>query len=322
MIDTIVMKVVGQYTDNFEEQLRLKKILEGVLNEYEITSRCTSLVASDLLELAGEYLLFRKFEGLAIKTLKHYTAELKRFACDVNKPARFITKVDLTLYFGRMDHLSKTTLANRMAIVFTFFTWLFDNERIDKNPVKNIKKPKVPKRLREGLTKEELEIVKSVCKDIREETLIEFLSSTGCRVGELEFLMISDLDFYKRQAKVIGKGDKQRVVFFSYRAKILLERYLKERKNTSQYIFGSVNKPYKGISIRQLERIVHEIGERCENRVFPHRLRHTFCTHSVNSGMSMAVVQQLMGHESLGTTEKYFKISKNTIESEYNRLSN
>ncbi|MGL5764112.1 MAG: tyrosine-type recombinase/integrase [Sarcina sp.] len=321
MIDTVIMKILGQYTEDFEEQLKLKKILEEVLNDYEISDRCTSLVASDLLDLAAEYILFRKFEGLSAKTLKHYTAELKRFAVEMNKPANFVTKVDLTVYFGRMEHLSKTTVANRMAVIFTFFTWLHDNEKIDKNPTRNIKKPRIPKKLREGLSKEELEIVKDACKNIRESALVEFLSSTGCRIGEIEFLKTTDLDFYKRQATVTGKGNKQRVVFFSHRAKILLQNYLKERKNDSLFLFGSVNKPYKGISIRQLERIVAEIGKRVENRVFPHRLRHTFCTVTVNSGMNMAVVQQLMGHESLATTERYFKISKNTIENEYNRLN-
>ncbi|WP_297437008.1 tyrosine-type recombinase/integrase [uncultured Clostridium sp.] len=320
-IDSIIIRVVGKYTDNFEEQLKLKSILEEVLNEYQITELSTSLIASDMMEHIREFILTKKFEGLSDKSLRNYSYELVRLSKYIIKPVNLITKVDLTLYFANFN-IAKTTLSTRITITKNFFTWLFENDKITDNPTKKIKKPRIDKKLREGLTKEELEIVKEACINIRERVVIEFLASTGCRVGELEFLRVRDIDFNTNQVKVTGKGNKQRIVIFNYKTKILLIKYFKERGFESEYVFCTTIKPYKNLGIRRLEEIVSAIGKRVNNRVYPHKLRHTFCTHKVDGGMSMPVVQQLMGHESLGTTERYFTLSKSTIENEYNKLSN
>ena len=320
MIESVIVKILGDIED-LELQLKIKPILQKHLNEYIISAKSTELVVSDIIEQATMFLAIKQSRGLAEGTIKNYKYELIRFANTFNRPLNSIKNMDLILYIASFKDIKATTKCTRINILKNFFGWLHETEYIGKNPSKYLDKPKTEKRLREGLTKEELERVKQACSTDREKVIVEFLAATGCRVSEASNLKIKDIDFNKKIAIVVGKGNKQRKVHFDAKTKILLEIYINNRKRESEYAFITQIGEIKKLGTRQFERLISDIGTKCGIKLFPHRLRHTFCSHKANSGMNMGVLQGIMGHEDLATTQRYFKINDEVIESEYNRLS-
>ncbi|HHD2753304.1 TPA: tyrosine-type recombinase/integrase [Clostridium perfringens] len=318
----IITKIVGKYTDDLEEQLKLTNIIEEVLYNYDIAPLTQELVTSDLEEKIYYFIANKKLEGVSDHTIKAYRTELLIFARYFKKPVASITTSDLKMYLATQQHLKKSTIKCKIKILRVFFTWLQEEDYIIKNPSIRIKGPKLPIRVREGLTLEQLEIVREACIDSRERAVIEFIVSTGCRAEETVNVKIKDLDYINNSLMVIGKGDKQRRVFFSPKAKILIEKYLADRRGNSEYLFCASKKPFNKISVRSLELIINKIEERSGLKInlYPHLFRHTFCTLKANAGISMIALQSLMGHESLATTQRYFKIADDVVASEYKRL--
>ena len=119
---------------------------------------------------------------------------------------------------------------------------------------------------------------------------------------------------------VTGKGDKDRVVYFSVRARLMLQEYIKERKG-GEGLFVSSKSPYDPLKPRAIQRIVHNISEKAglAGRVHPHLLRHTFATLALNSGMDVTVIQRLLGHEDIATTQIYAAMNEEVIKHQYNK---
>ena len=184
--------------------------------------------------------------------------------------------------------------------------------------IKSIKIDKVG--ARQALTVEELERLRDACVTYREKALIEFLVSSGCRLSEVAQLSASDLDLMSRSVQVTGKGDKDRVVFFSIRARLMIEEYMVSRKGGTG-LFVSSKAPYEPLKPRAIQRMVRAISLRAglDKRVHPHLLRHTFATLALNGGMDIAVIQRLLGHENIATTQIYAEMSDETIRHQYNK---
>ena len=202
-----------------------------------------------------------------------------------------------------------------------FFGWLTMEEKIKKNPMSKIKSIKIDKvGARQALTVEELERLRDACVTYREKALIEFLVSSGCRLNEVAQLSASDLDLMSRSVQVTGKGDKDRVVFFSIRARLMIEEYMVSRKGGTG-LFVSSKAPYEPLKPRAIQRMVRAISLRAglDKRVHPHLLRHTFATLALNGGMDIAVIQRLLGHENIATTQIYAEMSDETIRHQYNK---
>ena len=182
--------------------------------------------------------------------------------------------------------------------------------------IKSLKLDK--KGARQALTVEELERLRDACKTYREKALIEFLVSTGCRLSEVAQLRAADLNLADRSVQVTGKGDKDRVVYFSVRARLMLQEYMVQRKG-GDGLFVSSKSPYEPLKPRAIQRIVRSLSERAglEGRVHPHLLRHTFATHALNGGMDVTVIQRLLGHEDIATTQIYAELNEEGVSSIY-----
>lgn len=328
--DEAVTKILGKVSlefPNFEEyseQLKLKKILDTVLYQYDVVTKETTLVASDIEEKLRIFVAAKKIEGMSMKTLKNYYDDILKLGSFIRKPIATIDHNDIRMYLAtQCSHMKETSIATKIYSFKTFFQWLHDEEYIPRNIMNKIKAPKVPKRLREGLSHEDLELLRISCVTDREKALLEFFASTGCRLSEAVGLKIEDIDFSDKSFKIIGKGNKERMVLFTPKAKILLEKYIKNRKANSIYLFCSSRYPYGPLNKRAMQTEIQNIRKRAgfDKPIFPHLIRHTYCTHKANSGMSMTVLQSLMGHDSLATTERYFKISDDIIKSEYKKLT-
>jgi len=158
----------------------------------------------------------------------------------------------------------------------SFFGWLEVEEVIRKNPMRKIKSLKVDRmRARRPLTAEQLEQLRDGCHTYREKTMAEFLVSTGCRLGEMVGIQTQHVNWQDRSVIVLGKGNKERTVYFSVRAKLMLQAYLDSRKG-GEALFASSRAPYGPMSPGAVQKILRKIGERTKGlrHIHPHLLRH------------------------------------------------
>lgn len=295
--------------------------LAAILKDYSITKESDEQ-RSDLNRRIKYYLGAKRIDGLSDKTLGNYRCNLEMFAARVNKSAAKVTTDDIRGYISYLDetrHLKDTSLQTHITTLRAFFGWLHTEERIKKNPMSKIKSLKLDKKgARQALTVEELERLRDACKTYREKALIEFLVSSGCRLSEVAQLRAADLNLADRSVQVTGKGDKDRVVYFSVRARLMVQEYIVQRKG-GDGLFVSNKSPYEPLKPRAIQRIVRSLSERAglEGRVHPHLLRHTFATHALNGGMDVTVIQRLLGHEDIATTQIYAELNEEGVSSIY-----
>lgn len=147
--------------------------------------------------------------------------------------------------------------------------------------------------------------------------------SSGIRVSELVNLNISDIDFDKNRINIIGKGDKERVVMFSDKAKYYICKYLNNRNDNNKALFISVRKPHSRIGKRRVEKIISDIklNSNIDKKVTPHSFRHTMATNMIKAGANITTVQKLLGHSNINTTLLYTDINMNDISQEYQKYS-
>jgi integrase/recombinase XerD len=317
-------ELIKRLSDTFSGGTPLTaEALTAIMKDYNIT-RESDETRSDLHRRIKYYLGAKKIDGLSERTLKNYKANLESFAAKVEKSTAKITTDDIRGYIAYLDetrHLKETSLQTHINTLRAFFGWLTVEEKIKKNPMAKIKSLKLDKKgARQALTVEELERLRDACRGYREKALVEFLVSSGCRLSEVAQLRAADLNLADRSVQVTGKGDKDRVVYFSVRARLMIEEYMMQRKG-GDGLFVSNKSPYEPLKPRAIQRIVRSLSERAglEGRVHPHLLRHTFATHALNGGMDVTVIQRLLGHEDIATTQIYAELNEEGVRHQYNK---
>lgn len=324
--EEFVVKAIGKLTLEFnfdwQQQRKINEILHLALYEYDVLSKETTLMTSDLEEKIMLYLQVKKLEHYSDSTLKNYFYVLRRFENFLKKPVATISKNDIRFFLANCYADNKASTVNTIIFCLKgFFQWLTDEEFIPKNPARLIKATKIPKRLRHSLTVKELEQLRLACNTERERALLEFLFATGCRIGEVVKTNISDLDLNNNSLKVIGKGDKQRIVYYNDKTKLYLENYLKTRKDNNPALFISERFPFDRMGIRGLECIISKVGVRAKltKDIYPHLIRHTMATLGLRAGADISTIQHLLGHTSPATTETYAEQSCENLRHEYNQ---
>jgi len=315
--------LISQLEQDLPLQLDVKSAIDEVLYDYEVQTKCTSLVASDINAKARLYIAVKRLEGLSEKTLYNYELFLHHFDQFFHKPCSTITTMDLRMYLSAISEGKKASTVNGYITCFkNFFGWLQNEEYILKNPAAKLKPTKVPKIIIEGYRADNLEKLRDACETIREKALFELLESTACRISEIVNLKINDINWSEQSAKVTGKGNKQRIVYFSTRAKLSIQSYLESRNSACENIFISEKFPYSPVKVRAIQLIISKIKKAAgvDERVHAHKFRRTQATHLLNSGMSLQGVQKILGHESPETTQRYAQISQENLKNEYKRL--
>jgi integrase/recombinase XerD len=330
-IDEIVIKVLGKTALEVPEvnQNVLRNILEEVLYEYDVQPKSTALVPfGDIHEKITLYLACGKIDGMSDATIKNYNQHLRRFAQYVNKNVADITTIDIRIFLANLQKnrkLKDSSLENEKSILKSFFSWLEGEDYITKSPARKIKPTKTEKNLREALRPEELEMLRDGCKKLRDRALVEFIFSTGCRVSEVVDLDRSVVNSPDGSLKVKGKGKKERIVFISPKARVHIMKYLKSRDDMCPALFVSERQPHGRLGKRAIEKVVKQIAALAgfnTKSVFPHLLRHTFATLNLKAGMPITVIQELMGHSNVSTTQIYAKIDNETVKQEYRKYAN
>lgn len=315
-----------------EQKEVIQAVVYSVLGTYnfEKKAECTDLVVAN--EQNKGYIMFfvaKQVEGKSQKSLKYYKMIIDRVLENFNKPLSEITTDDIRCYLAARqirDKVTKVTIDNERRILSSFFGWLASEDYIKKNimyNVKEIKKPQVKKR---AFTETEIEKIRDSCNKLetdekkkRARALVEFLLSTGCRVGEVSQLKKSDIDLDNKQAVVFGKGDKERYVFLTQNAKMRLLEYWNCCKHKSDKIFTSVRFD-KSMNACSIEKEIRKIGEIAgvEN-CHPHRFRRTCATMAIKRGMSALDVKKMLGHKEISTTEIYLDLDNTELKHQHEK---
>ena len=179
---------------------------------------------------------------------------------------------------------------------------------------------KTCKTVKETYSDEALELMRDHSECVRDLAIIDILASTGIRVGELVKLDRSDMDFVNRECIVLGKGNKQRKVYFDARTKIHLQRYLDSRNDDNPALFVTLQRPHNRLQISGVEIRLRRLGEKLNlNKVHPHKFRRTLATMAIDKGMPIEQVQQLLGHQSVDTTLQYAMVNQSNVKQSHRR---
>ncbi len=294
--------------------------------------------ASPYFEAVDRFLAYLRDQRRASpQTLRAYESDLAQFGAFLSEehsggPAPGPAGIDALAVRGfvarlHRSGLGRSSVARKLSAVRSFMENAVREGRIDSSPAKTVPTPKVPKRLPRNLTVDEVfalldGIEGSDEAGIRDRAILEFLYATGLRVGELVSLDLEDLDLAGETVRVLGKGNKERIVPFGSKAKSALLRWietsrpLRETGDAGAVFLNPRGGRLTDRSVRRiLDRRLREASVRAH--VSPHALRHSFATHLLGAGADLRAIQELLGHASLSTTQRYTHVSMDALMKVY-----
>lgn len=279
----------------------------------------------DILDKYNDYLKYElNYSGHTISDYFLHINKYLEYINEKNISYKNITKNEIISYLKYLDSLklSNRSIANKLSSLRNFYDYLLDEKIINNNVFKNISNPKIDKKLPNFLSYQELRCLLDSIEDStflgsRNKLIIELLYATGIRVSELVNIKIGDINQSDNSIRILGKGKKERIVYYGQYASCALDNYLSLREYSSDYLI--LNNKGNKITPRGIEGIIDKLSLLCgvNNNVSPHTFRHTFATHLLNNGADIKTVQELLGHSSLNTTEVYTHITSEYLKKEY-----
>ncbi|MEI3429044.1 MAG: site-specific tyrosine recombinase/integron integrase [Christensenellales bacterium] len=316
-----VLSQMMPYLSN-EQGARLQEVLEHSFYGISITQE--NVEPTDSTVPLDAFIAAKKVEGCSEKTLAYYRKTVQDMLESVGKPAQQIVTDDLRKYLSDYQSIrgaSKVTIDNIRRILGSFFAWLEDEDYILKSPVRRIHKVKTTKVVKDTYSDEALEKMRDNSRSLRDLAIIDILASTGMRVGELVQLNREDINFEERECVVLGKGNKERMVYFDARTKIHLQNYLDSRSDGSSALFVGLRAPHNRLSIGGVESMLRELGKVLSiPKVHPHKFRRTLATTAIDKGMPIEQVQQLLGHQRIDTTLRYAMVKQQNVKQAHRRF--
>lgn len=294
---------------------------------YDIVKQETALQVynNDNWEALKMYIATKEFSGKSEASMYNVKMLMRQFLTAYNfKKLNEITADDIRGFlcaYQYKRHISDRTKDGYRTKICGFFKWCCKEGIIDKDPGLNVEKIKYEVTQRHALSDEEKEILRAVPKTPRDNAIIEFLISTGCRVSEILLIEKNKINWYENRVEVLGKGKKRRMVYVSARAAVALKAYLNTRKDDSPYLFVSYKAPYHALSRVQIESIIKKYKELAgiTSPLTPHILRHTTATSAVKHGMPIQQVSRMLGHEKIETTMIYTDVDDDEVAMAHRR---
>jgi integrase/recombinase XerD len=272
--------------------------------------------------------------GLSENTLASYGADLRGFAAWRREDGLLQTDsgdIESYLAYRYKQKASSRTAARLLSSLRRFFQYQYREGRIDQDPTLNIDNPRIGRPLPDSLTEEEVESLlntpeESTLEGLRDRAMLELLYATGLRVSELVRLTYDQINLNQGVVRVLGKGNKERLVPLGEEAEVRIERYLEEAR--PDLIKGHGQVPYLFVTRRggamtrqafwyMIKRRAQQAG--ISKHLSPHTLRHAFATHLLNHGADLRVVQMLLGHSDLSTTQIYTHVANQRLKSLHTR---
>ena len=279
-----------------------------------------------MYEIISQYLEYLEVEkGLAQNTIDAYRRDLYSFVEGINLEALAdIDRMQINSYIRALKErkLAPTSVIRKVASLRGFFKWATSMNIIEKNPASTLEQPKVPQRLPKVISLKEIEEILHSDLNPLQELIIELLYSCGLRVSELANIKTTDIDKSSKYVRCFGKGSKERIIPMGKKAIKAIEDYLPQR----DLLVKKYNLPTKKLLINESGRLInrqdiynliHKKGKDIHKNISPHTLRHSFATHLLENGADLRVVQELLGHSDVSTTQLYTHISKKRLKEVY-----
>ncbi|MBQ9245338.1 tyrosine recombinase XerD [bacterium] len=282
-----------------------------------------------LIHYIAQYSDYLEIErGLAENTLLAYRSDLYSLSDflqqfnlnDINE----IQRIHLNLYIKHLHDKKYTarSITREIASIKGFFKWLSVNEVLKHNPALSIEQPKLPKRLPKVLSMQEINEILNENMSLLDKAVLELLYAAGLRVSELTDIQFNNIDLKSKYVRCIGKGSKERIVPIGKKACLAINKYLNEREFIvkkynikSKYCFLKDNG--KKLTRQDVYIFIRNLGKNINKDISPHTIRHSFATHLLENGADLRVVQELLGHSDVSTTQLYTHISKKRLKEIY-----
>ena len=336
LINSLVIRLADSSNISVRE---LKNAIAGELYEYSVSKiECTELTTGDgsvTNALMNYFEVGKLSANMSENSLQRYREAIGQLCKFCGKELNMITSEDINnfLYkYKKIHGCQDTTMESKRLYFSSVFGYLHKHKKIEENPMVMIEGIKCKSKVKTPLSEEEMERIRMACEretkrsGVRDIAMINFFVDSGVRVSELCNINLSDVDFVNLRCKVLGKGNKERYVYFSQRTMVRLQEYFKTRKDI-QYenngmmfkldapLFASVDKRYKRMQKSGIEYLMKRIGKISGViRLHPHLLRATFATNLAKRGVSLNVIANALGHSDLQTISKYVLLSDEQIK--------
>ena len=311
-----IMQKMLSVLDNAQLE-QLSKVLDNVFFGVNVVS-CDKTEEDSNDKLVESFISSKRIEGCSEKSLRYYQKTISKMLDAIGKQIKHIDTDDLRKYltsYQEDNKSSRVTIDNIRRILSSFFSWLEEENHIMKSPVRRIHKIKTASTIKDTYSDEALEQMRDDCTELRDLALIDMLASTGMRVGELVLLNRSAIDFEERECVVLGKGNKERIVYFDARTKLHLKQYLDSRTDDNEALFVSLKAPHNRLEIGGVEVRIRKIGKRLNiQKAHPHKFRRTLATMAIDKGMPIEQLQQLLGHKRIDTTLQYAMVKQSNVK--------
>ena len=277
-----------------------------------------------MYQIIAQYLEYLELEkGLSQNTIDAYRRDLSEFSQGIDDIEK-IDRMTINTYVRKLreNHLAPTSVIRKIASLRGFFKWATSTGIITKNPASTLEQPKVPQRLPKVISIKEIEEMLHNNLNPLEHVIMELLYSCGLRVSELVNLKLNDVDLNSKYVRCFGKGSKERIIPMGEMAKDVIKEYLPKRElllkkyniNTKYLLITSNGRK---ITRQDVYTFIHAQGKVIHKNISPHTLRHSFATHLLENGADLRVVQELLGHSDVSTTQLYTHISKKRLKDVY-----
>lgn len=326
-LDSLVNEIIVDCADYVTETQPLKNTLIYFLSRYYITEKQEEKALAlsteeENVKIVKQFILSKKVEGCSQRTLRAYWSEIGRFFSRVQRHYSKITANDIRAYIAMMTIERNWSLSYQdtsLRYLKSLFGWLTAEEYIPYNPTLKIKKIRSEKFVKKAFSEEEVEVLRRAVDNPRDLALIDTMLSTGCRVGEIVGMNISQIN--DDEIIVTGKGNKQRTVYLNATARVSIKRYLETRTDDDPALFVSLNEPHRRLEISGVEIAVRALGKEAGVlNCHPHRFRRTAATKALRRGMSIEQVQKMLGHANIETTLIYARSDVEDIKQVHKKV--
>lgn len=335
LINDLVMKLADKVGIGIGE---LKNIITMELYNYSVDKiETTDLSIGDgsvTISLFNYFKIGKLSSGMQKNSIRRYYEVVEQLCNFTHKELNMITSEDINIFLYMYKDIYKiqdSTMQSKRLYLSSVFSYLYKHKKISYNPMEVIEPIKCKVKVKQPLSDEEVEKIRMACEQQRGKVshrniaMINFMLDTGVRVGELCSINLSDVDFVKKRVLILGKGNKERYVYFSDRTKVRLEMYFKDRRDISMNgfnvthcidcpLFANINSKYGRLSKSSVESILKTVGKLSNViRLHPHLLRATFATNLARKGVDINTIAKALGHSNLNTIHRYVLLSDEQI---------